>query len=265
MSGNWRKNSISRVDQISWLTESLDAYSPSMNENGDPSISSNSSLVAVFAAIQFCRDNHFLSVTGRGEVSMIKVALLVRNGTPKQIEDRIYDQKTRDLRSVDIIDAIKGINLILQQVLDTQPITLFGETFNAERRLEATNHIILGLVDAGCFIIKEETNPTDRSTLITDIMSGTVIESYDARVKKGKYMAYDILAHLRDRMVLIPGMKRLPLGHEKYIFDLVKAAYLLNDGFFGKSRISVKYTVWRTKHVKQQQPMQFVVMFDFMR
>jgi len=41
----------------------------------------------------------------------------------------------------------------------------------------------------------KEMNLTDRTTLIRNIMSGTVIESYKTRVKKGKEMAYKIVAY----------------------------------------------------------------------
>jgi hypothetical protein len=175
------------------------------------------------------------------------VALLVRNGSPSQLRNTLYHTERRiGTRSVDIVEAYRGIYLILQQVLSSSPITLFSKTFDAEQTLEATNQVLQCLLDAGHFVLAEEMNPTDRAALIRDIMSGTVIESYKERVEKGKEMVYEILAYLKDELEKTK-MKYLPRGHEEDVLGLVKVTYRLEDGFFGKSRISKNYAAWRKK------------------
>jgi hypothetical protein len=237
----------SRTEQIDWLTTSLASYSPSISGNVDSNISSDSKFVAIHTAIQYCRDQFILSINGSDSASWIKVALLVRNGSPSQLRNTLYyTERSIGTRSVDIVEAYKGIYLILQQVLSSSPITLFGKTFDAGQTLEATNQVLQCLLDDGRIVLAEEMNPTDRATLIRDIMSGTVIESYNERVKKGKEMAYDILAHLKDELVKTK-MKYLPRGYEEDVLGLVKVTYRLEDGFFGKSPLCKHYAAWRKK------------------
>jgi len=234
--------------QIDWLTNCLDSFAPTISENVGPSKSSDAKFVALYTAIQICKDNRLGSVNGHSDsVSMIKVALLLRDGTPRQLGKRIYNHKEAGTRSVDIIDAVKGINLIIQQMLDSRrPIQLFGESFNAERKLEAIDHILLGLLDAERFVLTVEMNPTDRTALIERVMSGDVIESYSERVKQGKEMASEIYGYLRDELVNTE-MKKLPRGHEKYVLDLVMETFRLEAGFFGNSSLGKNYIRWKLK------------------
>lgn len=243
--------SIPKSVQIDWLTNCLDSFVPTISENVGPSISSDVKFVALYTAIQICKDNRLGSVNGHSDnVSMI-VALLLRDGTPQQLGKLIYHHNIAVTRAVDIIDAVKGINLIILQMLDSRrPIQLFGESFIAERKLEAIDHILLGLLDAGRFVLKVEMNPTDRTALIERVMSGDVIESYSERVKLGKEMAREIYGYLRDELVktgLGLGMKNLPRGHEKYILDLVMETFRLEAGFYGKNPLGGNFKLWKLR------------------
>jgi hypothetical protein len=113
--------SIPKSVQIDWLTNCLDSFVPTISENVGPSISSDVKFVALYTAIQICKDNRLGSVNGHSDnVSMIKVALLLRDGTPQQLGKLIYHHNMAVTRAVDIIDAVKGINLIILQMLDSR-------------------------------------------------------------------------------------------------------------------------------------------------
>ena len=242
-----RTDRLNRTEQIDWLTTSLASYSPSTSGNVDSSISSDSKFVAIHTAVQYSRDQYYLAINGKDTVSWIKVALLVRDGSPTQLRDTLYYNERRiGTRPVNIVEAYKGIYLILQQVLSSKHITLFGKAFIALQTMEATNHILQCLLDAGRIVLTEETNPTDRTALIRSIMSGSVVESYNERVKKGKEMAWEIVAYLKEQLVET-NMKYLPRGHEEDVLDLVMETYRLEAGFFGKSPIYMYLGRWKKR------------------
>jgi hypothetical protein len=144
-----RTDRVSRTEQIDWLTTSLASYSPSISGNVDSSISSDSKFVAIHTAVQYSRDQYYLAINGKKDsVSWIKVALLVRDGSPTQLREMLYiNEKRIGTRPVSTVEAYKGIYLILQQVLSSKPITLFGKAFSELQTMEAANHILQCLLD----------------------------------------------------------------------------------------------------------------------